>query len=234
MSTKRRYSGGNVSRKAYRAGGFRLGPLSRSSLWRRRLFAGRRRARLSGRTAHKETGYVDLGSANYNLDTTGSIALVNTVAQGASVNQRIGKKYRLKSFQIRGFVQANTTATTCEGAILLVYDKRPTGALPGITDILVSANSKAFANDANSDRFFTLRRLDYVFAGNPAAPTAATLHDIEEYVKCNRPVVCKAAGTGAIGDIAEGAVYILSVGTQAAGATAAQATLDIRVRFVDE
>lgn len=40
----------------------------------------------------RELGYVDLALTGFNFDTTGSIVLLNTVAQGASVNQRVGKR----------------------------------------------------------------------------------------------------------------------------------------------
>ena len=43
---------------------------------------------------------------------------------------------------------------------MIVYDKRPTGALPTVSDILVSASSSAMNNDANTGRFSILKRHD--------------------------------------------------------------------------
>lgn len=187
--------------------------------------------------ASQETGFVDLASASYNMDTTGSIVLLATVAQGASVNQRIGKKILLKNLQCRGSVAANGTAILNDVAMLIVYDRRPTGSLPAITDILVSANSASFNNDANSGRFQILKREDYTLTGNPlnaSTITERTVHEGSFFLSLKGlPTVFKVAGTGAIGDIEEGALYLVTVGNQAAGTTAATATLAFRTRFVD-
>lgn len=193
----------------------------------------RRREILKG----SETGYKDLAATTYAMDTTGSITLLNTVAQGASVNERIGKKYMIKSVQFRGHAQAQNTTTITDGAALLVYDKRPTGALPAITDILVSASSQAFPNDNNTDRFLTLRRWDFTIVGNnltAGQQTDRTMINFDEYVKVGKVCVCKAAGTGAIADIAEGALYLVTVGSSAAaGTVACDLAVGVRVRFVD-
>lgn len=190
--------------------------------------------------ASKETGFVDLASASYELSTTGSITLIATIAQGASVNQRIGKKAILKSMQFRGSMTNGTTAFNNDVAFLIVYDKRPTGALPAITDILVSANSISMNNDANSGRFRILKRVDQMLIG-PLSGVIATsqLTDcsalgVDFYLKLRGlPIVFKAAGTGAIGDIEEGAVYLVTVGDHATGTAAANLIGGFRTRFVD-
>jgi len=185
----------------------------------------------------RETGFVDLAAANYNLDTTGSIVLIATVPQGASVNQRVGKKIILKSLQCRGNCVANGTAIANDVAVLIVYDKRPTGALPAITDILVTATPQAFNNDANSGRFTILKRMDFTLLGNPLNATTiteTTMRDATFFLPLNNlPVAYKAAATGAIGDIEQGALYLVTVGNNVAGTTAATAALAFRTRFLD-
>jgi len=181
----------------------------------------------------RETGYVDLASANYPMDTTGAVTLVATIAQGTGVTQRVGKKCVYKSFQMRGYISNNSASTVNDVAWMLVYDKRPTGALPSVTDILVTANSRAFNNDVNSNRFRILRRWDAELIGNSATPIDATFKSVDEYVKCKLPIEFNAAGTGAIGDISLGAVYLVTVGSNVAGTTAAALIAGIRTRFVD-
>lgn len=182
-----------------------------------------------------ETGFVDLALAGYGGDTTGSIVLAATVAQGASVNQRVGKKIMWKSMQIRGSVFANTTTTLVSPAWLLVYDRRPTGSLPAITDVLVSASSNSFNNDANSGRFKIVRRCDYALSGNSTTPASGNeTADINEFVSLKGlQGVFKAAGTGAIGDIEQGALYFITVGDVAAGTAASTIGVALRTRFVD-
>lgn len=185
----------------------------------------------------RELGYVDLALAGYNFDTTGSILLLNTVAQGASVNQRVGKKIRMKGLQCRGIHQNNTTATINDCAVLVVYDKRPTGALPTATDVLVSASSFAFNNDANAGRFSIIKRHDFVLNGNSSAAanhldTMSLGADFYLDLK-GLETVYKAAATGAIGDIEQGALYLITVGNNPAGTGAATGFMGFRLRFLD-
>jgi len=186
--------------------------------------------------ASKETGFVDLASAAYNFNTTGSIVLIPTIAQGASVNQRVGKKIKLKSLNCRGYVYNQDDASFNDCALLIVYDRRPTGSLPAITDILVAASSVSFNNDANSGRFQILKRDDFMMTGetDPASTrdctNAALSADFFLNLR-NLPCTFKAAGTGAIGDIEEGALYLVTVGNQAAAYGIGQ--LAFRTRFVD-
>lgn len=207
-----------------------------SGLQRRPMYRTNGYTRLKKIVANaKETGFVDVAFAAYNADTTGSIALLNTVAQGASVNQRVGKKIMLKSLQCHGYMQANTTATVNDFSVLVVYDKRPVGALPAITDILNSANANSFNNDANSGRFRILKRWDDVLVGNSATPsTGQEVKEADFYLNLrDLPTTFKAAGTGAIGDQEEGSLLLVTVGLAAAGTTAATLAAGFRLRFID-
>lgn len=185
--------------------------------------------------ASRETGFVDVALTGYAFDTTGSIALLNTVAQGASVSQRVGKKIILKSLQCHGTANSGATTTIADITYIIVYDKRPTGALPAITDILNTANSNSFNNDVNSGRFKILKRVDDCMTGNNVTPaTGNEARDTSFYLKLRGlPTVYKALGTGVIGDIEEGALYLVTVGSVVAGPTAAGLTAGFRLRFID-
>ena len=204
----------------------------------------RQAQRFSGRVASKETGFVDVALATYGLDTTAgttNVVLLNTVAQGATVNQRVGKKIVMKGLQCRGNIQNNSAALVNDVAYMIVYDKRPTGALPSASDILVSNISTVMNNDANSGRFRILKRVDDVLVGNTSATGAVANALTEASIKAadwyldlmNLPVVYKAAGTGSIADIEEGALYLLTTGTAASGTSAASMLAQFRIRFLD-
>lgn len=191
--------------------------------------------------AAKETGYVDIAPADYALNTTGSIILLNTVAQGTTVNQRVGKKILLKSLQCRGLMNNDATAVLNDVAYMIVYDKRPTGSLPAITDILNTINSNSMNNDNNSGRFSILKRVDEVLVGN-ASFTGAVANALTERTTLSadwflplkdRQTVYKALGTGAIADIEEGALYLVTVGSNVAGTLDATLTVSFRLRFMD-
>lgn len=183
----------------------------------------------------REVGYVDLAGGVRAMDTTGTVNLIATISQGAGTTQRVGKQCRYRSLMIRGSVFSGTATTLALGTILIVYDRRPTGVLPAITDILVTISSRSMNNDDNSGRFEIVRRMDFSFTGPSGAPTTGKeIQHIQEYVDLkNRPVAFKAAGTGAIGDIEQGALYLVTLGDTAAGTGAASSSLGIRTRFVD-
>ena len=157
----------------------------------------------------QEVNFVDTASAEYAMNTTGSIALLATIAQGAAQTQRIGRKIQLKSIQVRGMVTADNTTIATKGTWFIVYDKRPDGALPAITDILVSASSRSMTNSVNVGRFQIICRKDYSIVGNDTTAgqqTDKSHYSVEKFIKINKRVVFKAAGTGAIGDIEQGAL----------------------------
>jgi len=185
--------------------------------------------------AAKETGFVDTASNTYNFDTTGSIVLLNTVAQGPSVNQRVGKKILLKSLQMHGLALQNNASTINDIAMLIVYDKRPVGALPAITDILNTANSSSFNNDANSGRFRILKRVDMTLTGNAVTPaTGGEAMSADFYLNLrDLPTTYKATGSGTIGDQEEGSLLLVTVGSQTAGTAAATLNAGFRCRFLD-
>jgi hypothetical protein len=187
-----------------------------------------------GRFQSKVSGYVDLVSASYACNTTGSITLITTIPQGTSVVSRVGKRILIKSIQLRGRVEADTAATIAPWAFMLVYDKRPTGALPAITDILVSISSQSLNNDDNSGRFQILHRQDGVTIGNNTTPTVGTeAVTVNTFVKVNKASVYKAGTTGAIAEIEQGAIYLVTVGTIAAGTADANLVAAFRTRFRD-
>jgi len=181
-----------------------------------------------------DRGYVDTGITTFDASTTGSVTLLATIAQGASVNQRVGKKIMYNSIQIRGRCNAGSTTGINEAALIIIYDKRPTGALPAITDLLVISNVNAMNNDDNSGRFQIVRRREVLTIGNTTTlATGREAVDCNDFIKFKRPAVYKSVNTGAIGDIEEGALYLVTVGNVAAGTAAASFVLNFRVRFDD-
>lgn len=180
-----------------------------------------------------ESNFRDVATLTKANDTTGSIALVNGVAQGITVNTRNGKKYHMSSIQLRGIIRSNSATTVAGTANMLVYDKRPTGTLPVITDILDTISSESFNNDVNSSRFRVIRRWDDVLVqAQGAGPNSGKNFDY--FVKLNLPVEMKTGSAGdAISDMSEGALYFITVGNQAAGTLAAATSVGFRLRFKD-
>lgn len=168
------------------------------------------------------TGYVDLPEDLYVMADTTTIDLITIVPQGAATSERVGKRIALKSLQMRGQIHASSTSGVKwnVGAYMIVYDRRPTGNLPSVTDILSGAASpNSFNNDDNTSRFRILKRVDVTIAGNLLNDNNADmLQDASFYLPLKGlPVVFKNAGTGAIGDIEVGALYLVTTGEPAGG-----------------
>lgn len=191
----------------------------------------------SGRSGKPEKKVVDLGAASFAMDTTGSLTLLNGVAAGTDFTDRIGRKTKLSYVYVRGIVNAQDASSgPTLGRLLLVYDKQPAGALPAITDILTAATSVSQVNLNGRDRFVILADKQYAvgiisntatqsFAGSP------TVHPVKIYRNLGLETIYDGT-TNAIADISSGALYLVTIGNQAA---AAGATFNgtTRVRFTD-
>lgn len=191
----------------------------------------------------KEKGYAD-STVNFDLVLAGAapVQLINTVAQGAAVNQRVGKKIIMKGLQFRGeSIMSGVNAGYCRQAYMIVYDKRPTGSLPALTDILVSASPTSLNNDNNAGRFRILKRVERTMLGNIVltAGVAPALTDSSAFCEDwyldlkSAPVTYKAAATGAIGDIEEGALYFVCIANGNGSSGASTMTGNCRIRFLD-
>lgn len=192
-----------------------------------------------------------LQSQSYAVNTTGVIQLMFNPALGSDYTQRIGRKTHIKSIFIRGSmsISAATVLTTQStpaqvGRMILFIDYQPNGATPAVADVLVPGAPNAYdmLNLDNRDRFKILK--DKVFSFDPfryniVATTAVagfnrTIHNFKIYKKCNIETIFNGTNAGTIADINSGALYLLFMGTEAAGATAAVATVSTRCRFLDQ
>lgn len=166
-------------------------------------------------------------------DTTGSVILINGIAQGTDFNTRIGRKFQMKSLLLRFSVQRGSTATTAALARwMIVYDKQANAVAPAVTDILVTANAAAFNNLSNRDRFIVIYDKILVIGGTTGNDNSLMYQ--KKYRKMKMEVTN--GGTGnTIGSIATGALFLVTVGSVAAGTTApAMSAAVARVRFTDD
>lgn len=209
---------------------------ARYSARMRRVIRSKFKKRVAVARRKPEAGFVDLAYSSHVTDTTGEIFLVATIAQGASHSQRVGKRVLYKSMQIRGsWVSGTSVGSAPHQAMMLIYDKRPHGTLPAITDVLNSATPQSFLNDINSDQYMVLKRWDVVTMGDSDTPvTGEERKPINDYIDLKGlPVQYKGLGTGAIGDIEYGGLYLITVGTEAVGTTAGTVLVGCRTRYVD-
>lgn len=180
---------------------------------------------------------VDLTSATYACDTTGTVTLLNGVAIGDDFTDRDGRRTTMKSLFIRGTVYPidETTEPTL-ARIIVVYDRQSNGAAPVFADLLTVTTSVAHLNLNNRSRFQIIADEQFfigkvtttatqTYAGSP------TGHSVNIFRKLN--LETQFSGTGAtVASIATGSIYMFTVGNQAvnAGCIFQVAT---RIRFTD-
>lgn len=192
----------------------------------------------------QELNFVDVTHAGLVCDTTGTVTLLNGVAQGDDYTNRQGRQVTFKSIQLRGSLRPDdpTNQSMHIGRLMLVWDNatNSAGAVPAITDILVSSSSRAFPLVTNANRF-TILWDSYYASGRTAntATQAVTAGPIGPYVinvykKLN--VVTQYSGTSnTISNIQNGALLLVTVGDIATGASDTMKFSGFsRARFLEE
>lgn len=224
----------------------RAGPIPRTRTGRiqpgtlaTRGFSGQYRQLGVSRVA-PELKVIDTAEAQYAINTTGSVTLLNGVVTNTDFNTRVGRKIQIKSVQIRGFVSpTNVTGAAPQLArILLVWDtQNNSAAISTMAQILAVSTSTSFLNLDNRDRYKILKEwmmpLGHIInTATQATAGSPTVHRINIYRKMNNETIYSGT-TAAITNIATGALLLVTIGSIAAGGTDAIAQLSCRVRFTD-
>lgn len=96
-------------------------------------------------------------TTNTSANNSGTVALLTGIAQGDSVQERIGNSVLPKKFTFRMNAFKNASATTTQLTTMLILDKEYDGANPAVTDILAYAHYQSFLKITNTKRFKVLR-----------------------------------------------------------------------------
>lgn len=203
-----------------------------------------------------EVKALDVPSANYNVTSTAVITPLNLVQTGSTFCNRIGRRIEMKSIRVNGqldFITTNTQTTYSYARIMIVYDRQTNGAIPSIADILQSTNqsttnstnSLSGLNLNNRDRFVVVRDQRITLPPVTFATGVATFQsqtdaveptfNIDMYSKLKGLLTQYKADSNpaVIGDISSGGLYLVTFGQLALGLTGYQATLECRLRFLD-
>lgn len=186
-----------------------------------------------------ELKYSDLAAANYNADTTGTVTALNLTAVGDDNTTRDGRQICNRSIHVHGFLQPVDNITSANYArLMLVWDSQPNSStIAAMTDILVAATSLSNTNLNNRERFTILR--DMKFAQGKSQDTATqAISDgnnttmIDTFLNLKDVKTTYSGTTAVIGAVATGALLLVSIGSNAAGA-GGTFTLTTRLRFTD-
>lgn len=160
-------------------------------------------------TRRDELKNIDLNfGAQFPIGTaTGTLALLNPIAQGTDASTRIGRKVMMKSLYIRMSVAKSATSVgESPLRVLVVYDKQANGLLAAATDILTSPDRiTSQMNLGNGDRFKVI--LDKEFRFGSLDNTSVYF---KKYAKLNLPMTFNAGTTAVVGAIQTGSLIMLT------------------------
>jgi len=227
---------GSVRR--YRSGGFGGGGVrKRVSRYRGAQYgssaASTRSLRYTNWNARpEELKYLDINMGSYAVGTTGTVTLINGVAAGSTAITREGRQCFWKSIQVHGTMEpADATVQGSRADFFVIFDRQPGAAVPAMTDFFVESTAGSPMNLNYRERFVMLAHRTMTIGGLTADSTALTptLHSVNVNVKCNLRTTFK-GDANAIGDIATGAMYLVTLGSKA-DASCALLKVALRMRF---
>lgn len=185
------------------------------------------------KTSGKETHLFDMGATTFASDTTGTVQLLNGVAQGTDYGNRVGRRITMTSVFIRGTLKSNSTnPTAAQARILLVLDRETNGVVPAIGDVLSTVTTTGNVDLDNTERFTIL--MDQTLAVKPYFATQIEYIPFKFYKKIRLPA--KYIGTGAtVASVGENGLFLMTLGDFTAGtATAPEWILTARMRFFSD
>lgn len=183
------------------------------------------------RGVRAELKYVDASPAMA-ADTTSAILLLNGVARGDDISERTGRQIRMQYLEYRlACLSTATTGVDQFQRFIIVLDKQPNAAALATTDVLVSATYAANYNNDNRERFVVLA--DKTFYLNASGePGSAKWFNGRINLK-GMKVQFNNGDAGTIADITTNSIYLIALGSIAAGATAGTIGGRTRLRFTD-
>lgn len=188
-----------------------------------------------------ELKFIDTQTTAEATSNTWKVNLINGVATGTDITNRIGRKITLKSLLVRLNVYNSMATNTTNpqgvmGRIVLIYDTQPnSGTTPTGTDIFTTNTPFGFMNLNNRDRFKVLKDWQYAIGAWLISGTGLLAAGSPEnkmktfYKKINYDEIFSGVGNTQ-GDIATGAMYLCHVCDVNLGGFIDWGT---RVRFID-
>jgi hypothetical protein len=190
-----------------------------------------KRATLSYKRVFDEVKYVDT-TISQAADTTGAVTLIDGIARGDDVSERVGRKVVMRriTHTLVSYVTPSTGVDQTH-RYLLVFDKQANGVAPAITDVLVSVSTVALPNLNNRLRFVILH--DELKALNASAEPGSYWATGMRKLQCSLNVQFNSGDAGTVTDIQTGALYLITLGSMVAGVTAGTFSGRTRVEYID-
>jgi len=186
----------------------------------------------------KELNFVDTTSFA-DATTTGSVLLLNGMAQGTTASTRIGRQIQMKSVHVnvQFAAEADLGAPGAHVHWALVYDMQTNAATPAYTDIYDAVLPTAARNVSNEKRFRVLAQGHCIITGRK--PVAAEeigegqKQYVDKFLKIPLVTQYNAGVAGTVGDIQTGGLFFVFCSDIAAGTGDVDTVGTIRVRYTD-
>lgn len=177
-----------------------------------------------------ETKVVDV-TASLACNNGGAPLLLNGIAPGTALNQRIGRQVLLKKLKYH-LTAAVTAATGVDQIhrVLIVRDSQPNAVALTMADVL-DGGQQSQVNISNQMRFKILLD-ERIYLNASGEPDSAQL--LDGSISMNTITQFNAGVAGTVADITTNSLYLLVVGSEAAGVTAGTVAGTIRCMFIDE
>jgi len=166
------------------------------------------------------------------INTVGDMILLNGIARGDDISERVGRQVDLVSVNFDGTVYGNATTVNQNIRWAIVYDRFPNGVAPTIPLIYTSISDPSSPRVLDNRNRFTVLASKHMTVSAPGG-----IHD-QMVVKKYRGLhglqtTFNSGDAGTVADIQSGALYLLMHGTVNDGATECSCYGNVRVRFRD-
>lgn len=186
------------------------------------------------------------------FSTTLGLALCNATNVGSNINNRLGRKIRMRSLHVQGMIQQYQGGASPGDDyvhLMVVYDKQPNGAVPAAADLFQNVDpggpsittAWAFLNPSNFERFKVLRhykaKMEYSVSSSELAHESTDYKkdvSIDWHINLRGLETQYNAGTaGTVADQVSGSLLLVSYGLQTAANSQYQFIGNTRLRFED-
>lgn len=151
--------------------------------------------------------------------------LLNGCIQGSTQYNRYGRKINMKNINITFYFQPNENLDTIRCA--LVYQLKPNGVAPAITDVWIDTIAGNSRNIVNLENFKVLK--DWMFI----LPETANVvrKPTKKFMKLELPTEFNLGNAGTIGDMVHGALWFFAYTERALAANTTNIRVVSRIRF---
>lgn len=167
------------------------------------------------------------------------VSLINGVATGTDVTNRIGRKITHNYVEVKAFIQSSATGSSDGGFWAIILDRQSDGTTPAFTDIydtsVITVGGIAPRNTlVNQDRFRVLAQEDFLttLSGNDKPYYLSRFIDLRGMKDTDRTVNFNSTGSAA-SDINQGSIWFVAACCVSLTATPVTVKAGIKYRFTD-